>query len=84
MSDKHLNTFKIFQTFNVKYEGGEEGCYDSFSFSPHVLLATPGSKATYLLYMRRSGFQIYFGGILMSPMSPYSVLFQIKLMSVHS
>ena len=54
----------------------ENGCLTECYRFTYLLL--------YLLYMRRSGFQIYFGGILMSPMSPYSVLFQIKLMSVHS
>ena len=38
----------------------------------------------YLLYIRMSGFQISVGGILMSLTEPYSVSFQMRLLSCHS
>ena len=38
----------------------------------------------HLLYISRSGFQMYFGGRRMSTMSSYSDLFHARLMSSHS
>ena len=39
---------------------------------------------SHLLYISRSGFQMYFGGRRMSTMSSYSDLFHAKFMSSHS
>ena len=44
----------------------------------------PSAPHTHLLYMSRSGFQMYFGGILMSTISPYSDLFHFIFTSCHS